>query len=414
MAERAFPVATVTRKAEQLLRGGHVWVYDTEVEGIEGWSEADGVALVDVRSRKGTYLGTGWINPLSKMRVRILSTNANDRFDDAFWLRRAAYAWEYRKTVLPGQTGACRLIASEADQMPGLTVDRYGDILVARCLCAGMEREKGRVFASLARVLADDGQPVRGIYERNDSRTRELEGLPQQTGWFAGEGVPMPGDPSLGTARIEENGVLYDVDFAAGQKTGFFLDQKLNRAAAARIARGRRVLDCFTHVGTFGLNCVRGGAAHVHSVDISESAIESARHNAAINGFCDEQVTYQVANVFDLLEELEANRCHDYDYIILDPPAFAKTRKAVHNALSGYREINARAMRILPRGGYLATASCSHFVTDELFCSAIEKAAHDAGVSLKQIEARQQSPDHPVLWGVPETSYLKFYLFQVV
>ena len=409
---RPYPSVTITRKGERLLASGHCWAYADEIGGAE--ELGPDVQLVDVRSQKGSYLGTGWLNPRSKIRVRILSTNANDRFDEAFFLRRVRYAWEYRKVVLSGATRACRLIASEADQLPGLTVDRYGDVLVARTLSAGMEGVKPLVFSALAQVLAEDGEPIAGIYERNDSSTRALEGLDQQTGWYEGPGVPLPVAGYPTEVRISENGVLYDVDVAEGQKTGFFLDQKLNRAAAARIAPGKTVLDCFTHIGSFGLNAALAGAAHVHSVDISESAIERARHNARINGLGPDRIDFEVADVFELLDRLEQERRGAYDYVILDPPAFAKTRRAVSSALRGYHDINVKAMRILPRGGYLATASCSHFVTDDLFREMLARSARDAHVSLRQIEARQQSPDHPVLWGVPETSYLKFYLFQVV
>lgn len=412
MSDRPYPIVTVNEKAARALRAGHPWVYGAETAGPDGpYENGD---LVDVVTAKGRWMGTGFLNDHSKIRVRLISRNTNDRFDEAFFLRRVRYAWEYRKTVLSGATRACRLIASEADQLPGLTVDRYGDVLVARTLSAGMEGVKPLVFSALAQVLAEEGEPIAGIYERNDSSTRALEGLGQQTGWYEGPGVPLPEAGYPTEVRISENGVLYDVDVAEGQKTGFFLDQKLNRAAAARIAPGKTVLDCFTHIGSFGLNAALAGAAHVHSVDISESAIERARHNARINGLGPDRIDFEVADVFELLDRLEQERRGAYDYVILDPPAFAKTRRAVSSALRGYHDINVKAMRILPRGGYLATASCSHFVTDDLFREMLARSARDAHVSLRQIEARQQSPDHPVLWGVPETSYLKFYLFQVV
>lgn len=451
---RTYPRIQVSTKAERAIKAGHPWVYAAEVESIDGVriERSDGPSLpavmptldgklVDIVSRASRYLGTAWYNSASKIRARILSTNANDRFDAAFFERRVRYAWNYRKSVLGDAIGACRIIASEADQMPGLTVDRFDDILVARTLCRGMDEAKHLVLPALYRVLTEDDQHISGIYERNDTATRHLEGLSEGCGFYRGNGVPVPGpcvygatavplsaggtaggkevDNSLdaislprSTARICENGVLYDVDFVGGQKTGFFLDQKLNRAAAAHIASGRTVLDCFTHTGSFGLNAALAGAVHVHSVDISSRAIEMARHNAILNGLTEEQVDYEVADVFELLEHL-ADLGHPYDYVILDPPAFAKNRASVPNALRGYREINRRAMQMLPRGGFLATASCSHFVTDEMFREMLTKAAQDAQVSLRQIEARSQAPDHPILWGVPETAYLKFYLFQV-
>ncbi len=445
-AGRAYPRVQVSAKAERSIKAGHPWIYDAEVEAIDGVravgagrapvvatvTELDG-KLVDIVSRSGRYLGTAWYNGASKIRARILSTNANDRFDAAFFERRVRYAWTYRKAVLGDAVSACRVIASEADQMPGLTVDRFDDILVARTLCRGMDEAKHLVLPALYHVLTEDGQRINGIYERNDAATRLLEGLEQTCGFYGGNGVPVPRpsedtepgtgtggagrstcavDPSRSTAHICENGVLYDVDFVGGQKTGFFLDQKLNRMAAARIAPGRTVLDCFTHTGSFGLNAALAGAAHVHSVDISSRAIEMARHNAVLNGLSEAQVDYEVADVFELLERL-AGVGHPYDYVILDPPAFAKNRASVANAMRGYREINRRAMQMLPRGGFLATASCSHFVTDEMFREMLAKASHDTQVSLRQIEARSQAPDHPILWGVPETAYLKFYLFQV-
>lgn len=400
---RPFARAAVTRKAQKSIEEGHPWVYDTEITGIEGGCENGG--LIDVVSDKGAYLGTGFISERSKIRVRILSRNANDRFDEAFWERRLRWAWDYRKTVMGEDASCCRVIFGEADQFPGLTVDRFGEVLVTQTLSAGVERIKPLLFLLLKKVLERDGQAVRGVYERNDAAIRELEGLPQGKGWFGGDGGPT-------RTEITENGIVYGVDFENGQKTGFFLDQKYNRRAVAKLARGRRVLDCFTHTGSFALNAARGGAKHVTAVDVSESAVEMARANAVRNGL-DAVMTCTAVNVFDLLPQLE-RESSPYDLIILDPPAFTKSRKTVDNAMAGYREINYRAMRLLPRGGLLATCSCSHFATEERFTAMLREAARDAGVQLRQIEARQQSCDHPILWGVPETSYLKFYLFQVV
>lgn len=406
--ERTFPRFTVTPKAERSVKSGHPWVYGEEVTDVQGtYTNGD---LADVFATGGRFLGTGYVNDHSKIRVRLISTNANDRFDDAFFERRLAYALDYRKAVMGDQYGCCRLIFGDSDCFPGLIVDRFDDVLVAEVLSLGMDRLKERLFPMLCRLLKEDRQRISGIYERNDVAIRALEGLPQYHREYPLEGLSL-GDRR--TARICENGVLYDVDFVEGQKTGFFLDQKFNRQAVARISKGLRVLDCFTHTGSFALNAVRGGAESVCAVDISESAVEMARHNAGLNGFLD-RMTFQAADVFDLLTEMAQGGRGDYDMIILDPPAFAKSRRSVDGAARGYKEINLKAMKLLPRGGYLATCSCSHFMTDELFRKMLFSAAQDAKVSLRQIEARQQSPDHPILWGVPETEYLKFYLFQVV
>lgn len=395
----------ISRRGAKRAQEGHPWVFDNEITGMEGVPEEGG--LCDVRSPKGRYLGTGYYNSRSKIRVRIISRNANDRFDEAFYRRRVAYAWQYRKAVMGGDLGCCRVIFGEADRFPGLTVDKFGDVLVSQCLSLGIEKIKGILYPLLAEALEADGFPVRGIFERNDVKVRELEGLSQGKGWY-----PLPGRDAPGAAEtvIEENGIRYGVDFENGQKTGFFLDQKYNRAAAARLAPGRRVLDCFTHTGSFGLNCAKAGAALVRSVDVSETALACARENARRNGL-EGRVEYEQANVFDLLPRLAQG---EYDYIILDPPAFTKSSKTADNAERGYKEINYRAMKALPRGGYLATCSCSHFMGDGRFRRMLQSAAQDAQVELRLIEARAQAPDHPVLWNVPETDYLKFYLFQVV
>ena len=397
-AARPYPKIIITPKGEAALTGGHPWVYEGEVTAVDGAAEDGG--LVDVVSRRGSWLGCGFYNSRSKIRVRLVSRNANDDFSDAFWERRIRYAWEYRKTVM-GETDSrcCRVIFGEADLFPGLTVDRFESVLVTQTLSLGMERIKSRLFPLLAKVLREDGQDIRGIYERNDVAIRELEGMAQGKGWY-----PLPGEtpPSQTTVDIVENGIRYTVDFENGQKTGFFLDQKYNRLAVSRLAKGRTVLDCFTHTGSFALNAARGGAAHVTAVDISKDAVELTRRNAALNGLSD-KVEVQQADVFDLLTTLAQEKKHPYDYIILDPPAFTKSGATVKNAYRGYKEINLKAMKLLPRGGYLATCSCSHFMTPNLFCQMLREAAADAAVSLRQIEDRRQSPDHPILWGVPET-----------
>ena len=408
---REYPQVKVSKKAEHAIIKGHPWVYFNEITEAQPFENGE---LVDVVSQKGSYLGTGFANENSKIRVRLISRNANDKFDEAFFERRLRHAIDYRKTVMGDDFSNCRLIFGEADSFPGLTVDRFGDILVAQVLSLGIEKRKKMLFELLAKIFAQDNQPIRGIYERNDVAIRELEGMEQYKGFFPLEGYPIPDSTET---TITENGITYAVDFENGQKTGFFLDQKYNRLAVAKLSRGKRVLDCFTHTGSFGLNAAKGGAEYVLSVDISESAVEMAQKNAKANGL-DRKVEYLAANVFDLLPKLSEgemiNRYGKFDFIILDPPAFTKSRQTVESAMRGYKEINLRAMRLLPRGGYLATCSCSHFMTEQLFVKMLHQAAADAGVSLRQIEARQQCPDHPILWNVEETNYLKFYLFQVV
>lgn len=407
-AERSYPKFIITAKGTRWVEQGHPWIYEGEVVREDG--DFENGCLADAVSEKGKYLGTGFVSRQSKIRLRLLSHNANDRFDEAFWQRRIQYAWDYRKTVMADDISCCRVIFGEADGFPGLTVDRFSDILVTQTLSMGMEKIKDMVFPLLVKVLRADGQEIKGIYERNDVAIRELEGLPQNKGWYS-----LPGEvpPDSTVTEICENGVFYRVDVENGQKTGFFLDQKYNRLAIAKLAKGKRVLDCFTHTGSFALNAAMGGAAHVTAVDISASAIEMAKANAQRNGLSD-RMDFVVADVFDLLPELIAKGKAPYDFIILDPPAFTKSRKTVGSAQRGYKEINLRALRLLPRGGYFATASCSHFMPSELFVKMLRSAALDAGVELRQIEARQQAPDHPILWNVPETDYLKFYIFQVV
>lgn len=399
----------VTPKGERAARGGHPWVFGEEVTKIEGeYANGD---LVDVVTSKGKYLGTGFVNDHSKIRVRIISTNTNDKFDEAFWERRLRYALDYRLTVMGERDfNCCRLIFGEADMFPGLTVDRYNDLLVTQTLSLGIEMRKQMLFELLIKILREMGQEIRGLYERNDVRIRLLEGMEEGKHWFA---TDLCSEPGAVTTEIVENGIEYTVDVENGQKTGFFLDQKYNRQAIAKIAKGKHVLDCFTHTGSFALNAAKGGAASVTAVDISTEAVQMAEHNAAIND-CSDVMHGLQANVFDLLSDLFNKHSREYDFIILDPPAFTKSGSTVKNAIRGYKEINLKAMKLLPRGGYLATCSCSHFMKEELFVKMLQDAAHDANVSLRQIEARQQSPDHPILWQVPETNYLKFYIFQVV
>ena len=408
-AQRPYPRVTVTPKGEKSARGGHPWVYDTEITALSG-DVTDGEPA-DVYSAKARYLGTGFYNSHSKLRVRIVTRNANDRPDtDAFWERRVRYAVDYRRTVMGADFSACRLIFGEADGFPGLTVDRFASALSVQCLSLGIARRKEVILRALVAYLRELGEEIAAVYECSDSQILRLEGMEPHTGYLTGDGLHELPD---GRVDITENGIVYGVDLAGGQKTGFFLDQKYNRLAAARLAPGKRVLDCFTYVGTFALNAARAGAAHVTAVDISQAAIRAARENAERNGLA-ERMSFVCADVFDYLAALEREGRREFDYIILDPPAFTKSASTVRNAQRGYLEINRTAMRLLPRGGYLATCSCSHFMTDALFCHMLHDAAAEAGVSLRQIEGRRQAPDHPILWNVPETEYLKFYLFQIV
>ena len=404
--DRGYPTVTVSRKCERFIKDGHVWVYGDEILHIDGAYENGDI--VDVLTEKGRWLGSGYINDNSKIRVRIISKNPNDRFDEAFYRRRVDYAVDYRLTVMGEDFSSCRLIFGEADGFPGLTVDKFEDVLLAQLLCLGTDRVNDIIFRAVVEWLKERGCQVTAIYERNDVKVRALEGLDEYTAFYPMEGLrtDLPGE-----VVITENGLKYHVDYIHGQKTGYFLDQKYNRLAVRKLAKGRRVLDCFTHTGAFALNAAVT-AERVTAVDVSQSAIDMARRNAGLNGFTN--IDFVTENVFDLLTELVEKKDRTYDMIILDPPAFTKSRAATKGAERGYKEINLKAMRLLPRGGYLATCSCSHFMRDDLFRKMLYAAAADANVSLRQIECRQQSADHPILWGVEETDYLKFYLFQVV
>ncbi|MBQ9510183.1 MAG: class I SAM-dependent rRNA methyltransferase [Clostridia bacterium] len=404
--QRPYPAFTVTKKAEASIKAGHPWVYDAEITYAD---ECENGSVVDVFSQKGSWLGAGLLSTHSKIRVRLLSRNANDDFGYEFFARRIGYAIDYRLTVMGDDFSSCRLVFGEADGLPGLTVDKYEDILSTQVLSYGMEMRKDMIFSALTDELRARGVNIRGIFERNDVAIRELEGLDEHKGWYSPDSTSAHESACV---DITENGIMYTVDVENGQKTGFFLDQKYNRLAVAKIAKGKKVLDCFTHTGSFALNAAKGGAAHVTAVDVSQIAVDMARANAARNGL-DKNMDFICADVFELLPKLCEEHA-DYDFIILDPPAFTKSRKTVGQAGRGYKEINFRAMKLLPRGGYLATCSCSHFMPQELFLKTVASAAADAGVQLKLIEARRQSPDHPTLLDVAETDYLKFYLFQII
>ena len=392
--------AVILKKGEGwTLKAGGAWIFDNEIDKVEGTPE-DG-SLVEVRDFDGYGMGTGFYNSRSKIRVRMMSRKAGQPIDRDFLRMRVQNAWDYRKKTV--DTSSCRIIFGEADFLPGLVVDKFSDVLVVQSLALGIDRMKEEILSLLVEVLRADGVEIRGIYERSDAKVREQEGLPRQKG-FIGAEFPT-------RVQIVENGVRYEVDVEDGQKTGFFLDQKYNRLAIQRLCRDARVLDCFTHTGSFALNAGIAGASSVLGVDASQLAVDQARINAELNGLSD-RVQFQCADVFDLLPELE-RQGEQFDVVILDPPAFAKSRASVKNATRGYRDINLRGMKLVRDGGYLATCSCSHFMTYELFTQTIAQAARSAHVRLRQVEYRTQAPDHPILWAADESYYLKFYIFQV-
>ena len=392
--------AVILKKGEgRTLKAGGAWIFDNENEKVEG-SPEDG-SLVEVRDFDGYGMGTGFYNSRSKIRVRMMSRKAGQVIDRDFLRMRVQNAWDYRKKTV--DTSSCRIIFGEADFLPGLVVDKFSDVLVVQSLALGIDRMKEEILSLLVEALRADGVEIRGIYERSDAKVREQEGLPRQKG-FIGAEFPT-------RVQIVENGVRYEVDVEDGQKTGFFLDQKYNRLAIQRLCRDARVLDCFTHTGSFALNAGIAGASSVLGVDASQLAVDQARINAELNGLSD-RVQFQCADVFDLLPELE-RQGEQFDVVILDPPAFAKSRASVKNATRGYRDINLRGMKLVRDGGYLATCSCSHFMTYELFTQTIAQAARSAHVRLRQVEYRTQAPDHPILWAADESYYLKFYIFQV-
>ena len=415
--------ATVILKKGEgwLLKSGGLWIFDNEIDRIEGtFINGDVVKVADF---DGWPLGQGYINMNSKIRVRVLTRSKEDVIDTAFLRRRLAAAWDYRKHTV--DTSSCRVVFGEADFLPGITIDKYEDVLVVESLALGIDRMKGQIIDLLKEILAEDGITIRGVYERSDAKERLKEGMERISGFI--------GEPFDTQVPITENGVRYLVDGAEGQKTGFFLDQKYNRKAIWPMAKGARVLDCFTHTGSFALNAAAAGAADVTAVDASEAALCQAERNAELNGysfvsgkkagesFSGEDMVNETGNTLrfkaaDLVELLPAMEAEgdEFDLVILDPPAFAKSRQNVKNAEKGYRKINRAGMKLVKDGGYFATCSCSHFMTRELFEKMLREAAREAHVRLRQIEARTQGPDHPILWTAAESSYLKFYIFQVI
>ena len=393
-------VVTLKKGEGRLLKSGGMWIFDNEIDTVMGNFENGDIVLV--HDFDGYPMGRGFINTNSKITVRLMTRDENVDINEELLEKRVRDAWEYRKKVV--DTGCCRLIFAEADFLPGIVVDKFSDVLVVQSLALGIDRFKETIVELLRKVLAEDGITIRGVYERSDVKVRKQEGMEMVKGFIG------PEFPTL--VQIEENGVKYEVDVKDGQKTGFFLDQKYNRLAIQKLCKNAKVLDCFTHTGSFALNAGIAGAASVTGVDASQLAVDQATANATLNGLSD-NVKFICEDVFELLPELE-EKGEKFDVVILDPPAFTKSRKTVGNAKNGYLELNTLAMRLLPRGGYLATASCSHFMTEELFAQMLRDAARAAGVNLRMIEMRRQAPDHPILMSVDETEYLKFYLLQII
>ena len=393
-------IVTLKKGEGRTLKAGGMWVFDNEIESIMGRFENG--SIVTVHDFDGYPMGRGFINQNSKIRIRLMTRNINQEIDHEFLRDRVRMAWEYRKKTV--DTGSCRVIFGEADFLPGLVIDKFSDVLVVESLALGIDRFKLEIVELLKEELLEDGIRIRGVYERSDAKVRLNEGMERVKGFLSEEF-----DTNV---EIVENGVKYLVDVKDGQKTGFFLDQKYNRLAIQKLCKDARVLDCFTHTGSFALNAAIAGAKEVTGVDASELAVEQAAKNAALNGVQD-RAKFICRDVFELLPELE-KQGEKYDVVILDPPAFTKSRNSVKNAIKGYREINLRAMKLVKDGGFLATCSCSHFMTYELFTETIGQAARNVHKRLRQVEFRTQAPDHPILWAADESYYLKFYIFQVV
>lgn len=393
-------VVTLKKGEGRTLKAGGMWVYDNEIDSIMG--SFDNGDIVEVRDFDGYCMGCGYINTKSKITVRMLSRKKDTLIDEAFMEQRVRDAWNYRKETI--DTSSCRVIFGEADFLPGIVVDKFSDVLVVESLALGIDRWKLTIVNALKKVMSEDGITIRGVYERSDAKVRLQEGMERSKGFI--------GEPFDTKVEIMENGVKYIVDVEDGQKTGFFLDQKNNRAAIHRICKGKKVLDCFTHTGSFALNAGIAGASDVLGVDASQLAVDQATENARLNGL-ENTVRFQCADVFELLPGLEA-KGESYDVVILDPPAFTKSRNSVKNAVRGYREINVRGLKLVRNGGYLVTCSCSHFMEPELFAKTIREAATGAHKRLRQVEFRTQACDHPILWAADQSYYLKFYIFQVV
>ncbi|MBR5636008.1 MAG: class I SAM-dependent rRNA methyltransferase [Pseudobutyrivibrio sp.] len=396
-------IVTLKKGEGRTIKAGGAWIFDNEIDSVMGTFENGDIVIV--HDFDGYMMGRGFINTNSKIRVRMMTRKKDQLIDDDFLYMRVKNAWEYRKSVLlPVDLNCCRVIFGEADFLPGLVIDKYDDVLVVESLALGIDKLKLKIVDMLKKIMTADGFKIRGVYERSDAKVRTKEGLAPYKGFI--------GDEFDTNVEIVENGVHYMVDVVNGQKTGFFLDQKYNRLSIQRLCKDKRVLDCFTHMGTFALNAGIGGAAEVTGLDISDFAVAQATANAKLNGL-DSTVKFKQANVLDELPKL-AEAGEKFDVVILDPPAFTKSREATKNAIKGYREINMKGLKLVKDGGYLATCSCSHFMTQDLFIKVIGQAAQAAHKRLRQVEFRTQAPDHPILWAADESYYLKFLVFQVV
>lgn len=399
--KRNYPKVVISKEGEQWLDKGQMWMYRNNLESMD--EDIENGALVDIETRQGRYLGTGFLSKNSHITVRILSKDLNDTFDRNFFKQRIQFAYQFRKTLEADNITNCRLIFGEADQLPGLTVDRYNDILVTQISSYGLEMIKDMIYELLLEVLSEDGQDVKGIYERNDIKVRSKEGLPLEKGYWKNAQLPTK-------TVINENGLKLNVDVENGQKTGYFLDQKSNRVLLRNMSHGKRVLDCFSHTGGFALNAAFGNASEVVAVDVSQTALDQGYANAKLNHL-EDKITFVKDDVFDYLDKCEEGR---FDIIVLDPPAFTKSRRTIDHAYNGYKKINMKAMKLLGRGGYLITCSCSRFMETDNFEKMLRESAHEVGVTLKQVSVTQQNHDHPILWAMEETSYLKFYIFQII
>ncbi|MCD7840200.1 MAG: class I SAM-dependent rRNA methyltransferase [Erysipelotrichaceae bacterium] len=399
--ERNYPRIIISKEGEKWLDKGQMWLFNNNVIKIH--DSIENGEIVDIYTKKGRYMGTGFLSRISHINVRILSKNKKELIDKAFFKRRIQEAYDYRKTLDINNITNCRLIFGEADRLPGLTVDRYNDILVTQISSYGLDKHKDMIYELLIEVLKEDNQEIHGIYERNDIQVRVKEGLELYKGFWKETNLPT-------TTIINENGILLHVDFENGQKTGYFLDQKANRYLLRKMAHDKKVLDCFSHTGGFALNAAKGGAKEVVAVDVSQTALNQGYENAKLNHL-EDKITFTKADVFDYLDKLNVG---DFDIIVLDPPAFTKSRKTIQSAYFGYKKINKKAMELLNNGGYLVTCSCSRFMEVDNFEKMLKESAQEAGVILKQVSMTQQNVDHPILWTMEETSYLKFYIMQII
>jgi 23S rRNA (cytosine1962-C5)-methyltransferase len=401
MIMNKYPSIYISTQGEEFLNKGQMWMYKNNL--IKCDDSIKNGEVVNIISENGNYLGTGFLSKKSHITVRILTKDENEIIDRNFFKQRIQQAYDFRKTVEFDNLTNCRIIFGEADLLPGLTVDRYNDILVTQISSYGLDLNKDMVYDVLLEVLREDNQEIKGIYERNDINVRSKEGLPLEKGFYNNVNLPTK-------TIIKENNIYLNIDIENGQKTGYFLEQKSNRMLLQKIAHGKKVLDCFSHTGGFALNAAKGNAKKVTAVDISQTALNQAYENAKLNHL-ENKIEFIKADVFKYLDECKEK---EYDLIVLDPPAFTKSRRTIDHAYNGYKRINEKAMRLLGKGGYLITCTCSRFMEIENFEKMLLEAARDANVTLKQVSVTQQNHDHPILWTMEETSYLKFYIFQLI